>query len=73
MSDPKQKFEITREAGKPPRRQDKRDFAEFLRDAADNYLNTSGKKTRRFGEKGQTMDEVIDEAVTGAKGAHPDY
>jgi hypothetical protein len=31
------------------------------------------KRERRYGPKGQTLDEVIDDAINGAKGANPDY
>lgn len=61
---------IDRTPGQPPRRVDKRDLAEVLRDALDGYL---GPKQLRKGPKGQTVDEIVDEAVRGAKGAHPDY
>ena len=50
---------------------EKRSVLHDLYESLGKLLN--GKQPRDVTHDGRTIDEVVDEAVSGAKGANPDY
>ena len=68
-------FTVKREAGKPPVRTDNRGILHMLHDEIGKTLGIGQAKDRTVnsGDGQQGLMDAVDEAVTGAKGAHPDY
>ena len=63
-------------AGQTPRRVDNRSLLHMLHDEIGERLGigqSNGAGKHIVNGKAQTVDDVVNDAVAGAQGAHPDY